>query len=186
MEVGVLSVRYARAFAEYAKEHDAFDYAYKKCMLVLQMFKENKTLSATLEDPLLPKSDKMALLAVAAACSEEKESVLSKFFELVLDHRREGYFQNIMRCFIDIYRHEHDIAGAHITTAVPLDEKMERRIMESSSSLLNKKLELTTSVDPTIEGGFILDVDNQRLDASVATCLKKIRRAFMNNNKRIV
>jgi len=47
-------------------------------------------------------------------------------------------------------------------------------------------VEFETSVEPSIIGGFILDIDYNRLDASVATQLNRVRRQFMEKNRRIV
>jgi F-type H+-transporting ATPase subunit delta len=41
-------------------------------------------------------------------------------------------------------------------------------------------------VDPKILGGFIFEIDDYRLDASVATQFEKIKKQFIEKNKRIV
>ena len=47
-------------------------------------------------------------------------------------------------------------------------------------------MELQTEVDPSIEGGFIFDINDFRLDASIATQLKKVKQQFIDKNRRIV
>lgn len=187
MELGVLAVRYARALAEFSKEsgEDVYSAVYEKFMLLNEVFREDPDLALAIEAPLLKESDKMALLITASSSGEEDE-VLKKFFRLLILHRREAYLQSIIRCFIDIYRAEHNIIKARITTAVPLDEKIEQHLLTVASSALHKELDFEKSVDSKIEGGFILDVDNKRFDASVATYIKRIRKILLDKNKRIV
>ena len=40
--------------------------------------------------------------------------------------------------------------------------------------------------NPSIEGGFIFDINDFRLDASIATQLKKVKQQFIDKNRRIV
>ena len=63
---------------------------------------------------------------------------------------------------------------------------MRERIHDSASSLLHASMELQTEVDPSIEGGFIFDINDFRLDASIATQLKKVKQQFIDKNRRIV
>ena len=41
-------------------------------------------------------------------------------------------------------------------------------------------------LDPSIIGGYIMEIDGYRLDASVANQLRNIRRQFIDKNRRIV
>ena len=60
------------------------------------------------------------------------------------------------------------------------------RIRNSASNLLHAEMELQTEVDPSIEGGFVFDINDYRLDASIATQLKKVKQQFIDKNRRIV
>ena len=66
------------------------------------------------------------------------------------------------------------------------EKEMEDKILSRVSSMLGKRIELQKSVDPSIEGGFIFDIDDYRLDASVASRLRQIRRQLIDKNRRIV
>ena len=87
---------------------------------------------------------------------------------------------------MDLYRKSEGIAVVKIITAVPLEKEMEDKILFRISKMLGKKIELQKSVDPAIEGGFIIDIDDYRLDASVASRLRQIRRQLIDKNRRIV
>ena len=60
------------------------------------------------------------------------------------------------------------------------------RIRNSASHLLHAEMELQTDVDPSIEGGFVFDINDFRLDASIATQLKRVKQQFIDKNRRIV
>ena len=46
--------------------------------------------------------------------------------------------------------------------------------------------EFATKVDPSIEGGFIFEINTYRLNASVADQMRRIKQQFIEKNRRIV
>lgn len=191
MDVGVLAVRYAKALYEYALENNVAKEVYELSRTVLGSFAANASLSKTIEDPLLGKKEKLSLMMASAgltnASGDEKVSAVAEnFFKLLITNKRESYLVSSVRYFQLIYRKENNIGTAKIKTAVPLEEPMEKRILQRASDILGKSVELETVVDPEIIGGFILDVDDYRIDASVLTQVNKIKRKLLDKNRRIV
>ena len=105
---------------------------------------------------------------------------------LVLKNRRESFLQYICLSFLDLYRKDRRIGIAKLTTAVPVSREVWERIRNSASHLLHAEMELQTDVDPSIEGGFVFDINDFRLDASIATQLKRVKQQFIDKNRRIV
>ena len=71
-------------------------------------------------------------------------------------------------------------------TAVPINEEISKRIQQSASTMLHARIELQTVVEPSIKGGFVFDINDYRLDASIATQLRRVKEQFIDKNKRIV
>ncbi|HPT05931.1 MAG TPA: F0F1 ATP synthase subunit delta [Candidatus Egerieousia sp.] len=196
MDVGVLSVRYAKALFDYALEKGVEDQVYRELVLVAHSFASNPDLRTTLENPLLPAKEKISLLHTAAGdvlkpaggdVPGGKISVeLKKFFDLVVERKREGYMYSIALVYANLYRNFRHIGIAKIITAVPLEKSMEERIIDTTSKKLHCSIELERVVDPAIEGGFIFDINDYRLDASVATQIRKFKQQFIEKNRRIV
>jgi len=186
MDVGVLAVRYAKALLSYAKDEGVAEEIYAQAGSLVDCFAANPTLSVTLEDPLLSRQKKLELLSAAVDCSGKAKDVMQRFFDLVIEKRRESYIASSMRSFMDLYRKSEGIAVVKIITAVPLEKEMEEKILAKVSGMLGKRIELRKEVDPSIEGGFIFDLDDYRLDASVAARLRNIRRQLLDKNRRIV
>lgn len=186
MDVGVLAVRYAKALLGYAREEGVAGEVYLQAKILLDCFAKNPTLTTTLEDPLLSRQEKLELLSSALTGEEKTRDVMRKFFALVLEKHREAFLSSSLVNYQDLYRKSEGIAVVKIITAVPLEKEMEDKILARVSGMLGKKIELQKSVDPSIEGGFIFDIDDYRLDASVAAQLRKIRRSLIDKNRRIV
>ena len=196
MDVGVLSVRYAKALFDYALEKGVEGQVYRELVLVAHSFASNPDLRATLDNPLLPAKEKISLLHTAAGevlkpaegdiPGGKISAELKKFFDLVVERKREGYMCSIALVYANLYRNSKHIGVAKIITAVPLEKSMEEKIIDTASKGLHCSIELERVVDPAIEGGFIFDINDYRLDASVATQIRKFKQQFIEKNRRIV
>ena len=70
-------------------------------------------------------------------------------------------------------------------TALPdpgLKDKLKQVVLEKTGF----DLILEESIDPDIIGGFILEVEDLRMDASVEAQFRRLRRELIDNNNRIV
>lgn len=187
MDVGVLSVRYAKALLEFAKEKGIEDTLYTVCKQVVVSFRKEQKLRTALDNPILTIEDKLKLIKAAADPKGEPCDEYVRFARLVLNHHREGYLEFISLMYLDLYRKYKHIGVAKLITALPVDASLEEKIRNVSQRKLHTTgMELETVVDPDIEGGFIFDVNDYRLDASVATQLKRIKQQFIEKNRRIV
>ena len=180
MDIGIVSMRYAKALMEYAKSTGTEDRLYTEMRTLSRSFEKHPDLRTALENPVLSVREKFSLICTAA------ERELARFITLVLRNRREAFLQYICLSYLDLYRKSRHIGIAKLTTAVPVSHEIWERIRNSASHLLHAEMELQTDVDPSIEGGFIFDVNDFRLDASIATQLKRVKQQFIDKNRRIV
>lgn len=186
MEVGILSVRYAKALMGYACEKGVEDRLYQEFVTLSYCFRAQPELRAVLDNPVIPAKEKHRLLCVAADGNQQASDAFSRFINLVLEHRREGYLQFMSLMYLDLYRKLKHIGVGKLITAVSVDQLTEERIRSAAAHILHAKMELATVVDPSIEGGFIFVINDFRLDASIATQLKRVKQQFIDKNRRIV
>ncbi len=186
MEVGIISMRYAKALIGHARSKGTEDRVYEEFSTLSYSFRKLPRLRDVLDNPIIPKQEKMALIFAAADGKKEPSKEFAGFIQLVLKHRRESYLQFMALMYQDLYRKLKHIGVGKLITAVPVDKETENRIRQSAGTILHARMELETIVDPSIEGGFIFDVNDFRLDASIATQLKRVKQQFIEKNKRIV
>lgn len=186
MEVGILSMRYAKALLAYAEEHKAEDKIYKELSTLAHSFQTVKGFTQALDNPILPAEEKLRLICTAADGDQKSSDELIRFIRLVLKEHREAYLHFMSLMYLDIYRKKKHIGVGRLISAVPVNKATEERIRESAAHILHAHMELETVIDPSIEGGFIFDINDYRLDASIATQLKKVRQQFIEKNRRIV
>ena len=148
MDIGVISVRYARALLKSATDARIEDAVYAEMQQLAKSYIEVPQLRFTIDNPMLSKDKKEALLLTAVG---SKPSALTKaFIQLVLKEDREG------------------ITAAQVS---PATEQKMRQMVESKT---NGTVEFETEVNPDIIGGFILEYDTYRMDASVKAKLNSI------------
>lgn len=82
--------------------------------------------------------------------------------------------QFIAHSYITLYRKQKNIIRGKLTTAVAVSPEMESKMRQMVESKTQGTVEFETEVNPDIVGGFILEYDTYRMDASVKTKLNNI------------
>lgn len=186
MEVGILSMRYAKALIEYAQEKGVEDRLYQEFVTLSYCFRAQPGLRLALDNPVITLREKFSLLCTAANGNGKSSREFIRFITLVLKNRREGYLQFISLMYLDLYCKLKHIGVGKLITAVPVDKATVERIRSAAALILHSKMEVEVVVDPSIEGGFIFDINDYRMDASISTQLKRVKQQFIDKNRRIV
>ncbi len=86
--------------------------------------------------------------------------------------------QLMANSYITLYRRQKNIIRGKLTTAVPVSSETENKMRAMVESKAKGAVEFETDVDPDIIGGFILEYDTFRMDASVKSKLNAILTAL--------
>ena len=165
-------MRYARALLKSATDQKLEDTVYQEMMTVAKSYLDVPALRHTIDNPMLSKDKKEALLIVAAG---EKPCQLTKaFIALVLKEDRENVMQFMANSYITLYRKQKNIIRGKLTTAARVSAETEQKMRQMVESKTQGTVEFETEVDPDIIGGFILEYDTFRMDASVKSRLNTI------------
>ncbi len=97
------------------------------------------------------------------------------FLKLLALKQRERYLTAMMDVFSAIVDEAAGRLVAQVTTAVPLTSEQEEQFTQHLSAYSGKQVRLETTIDPEIQGGFIVQLDDTVFDASVATQLQRLR-----------
>lgn len=133
---------------------------------------------------------------------------LHKFLELLIRNGRIGDVRLVLTTFVTEYYRSRHIKRARLVVADPalLDPEptpsdpvpvegslrqtqrpaLESRLRDLVEKQTGCRLILKTEVNPSLIGGFVFEVEDTVLDASVSRQLDFIRRQFIEKNRRIV
>ena len=165
-------MRYARALLKSATDQKQEDAVYQEMMTVAKSYLDVPALRHTIDNPMLSKDKKEALLIVAAG---EKPCQLTKaFIALVLKEDRENVMQFMANSYITLYRKQKNVIRGKLTTAARVSAETEQKMRQMVERKTNGTVEFETEVNPDIIGGFILEYDTFRMDASVKSKLNNI------------
>lgn len=173
MNAGVISTRYARAIYEFALEKGYETSIYEEMHTLIQNFKQFPSLRKVLIDPTIPQEKKIQLLVTA--CGIKINQVLEKAVEIIVKNGRANYIENIAWKYEDIYRKEKGIIIVHLTTVNQATIEMEKALREIIPQNEGDTIEFHTKTDPSIIGGFILEINDMRMDASVKDQLNQLK-----------
>ena len=182
MNTGLIAGRYATALLGFAEEKKSAELVYKEAKTVTSQYLLVPELRSALESPVLPESEKQKI--IYAAAGNKVSGTFEKFVGLVLDNKRENHLQNILLKYIDIYRKKQNIHYAKLITALPVDKSTENRLMNLVHENTGGTVEFEKHTDKEILGGFILEVDFLRWDASIYHQLQQIKNEYISKNKR--
>ena len=172
MDIGVISVRYARALLKSATDAKIEQQVYAEMQQIAKSYIEVPQLRSTIDNPMLSKDKKQALLLTAAG--QKPSDLMKAFISLVLKEDRESVMQFIANSYVTLYRQQKNVIRGRLITAAAVSPETEQKMRQMVESKTNGTVEFESQVNPDIIGGFILEYDTYRMDASVKTKLNSI------------
>lgn len=172
MDLGVISVRYARALLKSAVQTKCEEQVYADMTVLVKAYADIPRLRKTIDNPMLPTASKKTLLSTATG--EKATPLTLRFFDLVLEQGREEVMQLIASSYISLYRKLKNIVHGRLVTAVPVSSATETKLRSMVEAKTGGTVEFLTEVNPDLIGGFVLEYDTYRMDASVHSQLRSI------------
>ena len=167
-----IASRYAKSLLDLSKEQNIVEEVYKDMELVLATIKGVREFELLLKSPIV--KDSMKVKIMDKIFSKKVHNVTLSFMQLVAKKARATILETITREFHNQYLILKGIQEVDLTTTFKIDEGLRKEFKAIVEKLTNKKPTLTEKVSDEIIGGFILDIGDRRIDASVKSNLQKI------------
>ena len=182
MSVSRIAGRYAKSLLDLAQEQGKLD----TILQDVKSFKEattNRELFLMLKSPIINTDKKRNV--VKAIFGDRMDQLTNAFVDIIMTKGREEFLPEICDEFVNQYRGLKNITSATVTSAVELNDatltKIKNKIMTEMSNGAGE-VEVVTKVDPSLIGGFVIEVGDKLYDASVAHKLGKLRKEFAGND----
>lgn len=174
MDSGMISARYAKALLACAKECGDERPVCDAMSALADSFGQCPELAAVLKNPTLPQAQKKSLIATAAGGTNN--ALFGRLVDLLLKNGRTEELHRIALDYCDMYHADAKLCVWRVTTAYPMDQATADRIRSFLEKRSGRTVELKMRINPELLGGFVLDVDDERLDASVIGQLRRIKK----------
>ncbi len=175
-----LAARYAKSLVDLATQQNQLEAVYQDMQYLRELCKMSPAFVAAIKSPVI-KSDKK--LKILEGVSEGKVSPLTAAFnKLLVNKTREEYLPEIINAVIELYNSIKGIHRVKLATATELSSELKQAIIDKLKAETSlKNIELETVVKEDLIGGFVLEYDNNLVDASVARDLRDIKKQFSEN-----
>lgn len=172
--------RYVKSLLGLAVEKKVLDEVHRDMLLFSQAVSDSRQLELLLQSPVIKHDQKLEILK--KIFGGKVHSLTMAFFEIITRKNREPILASVAREFHNAYNDYKGIGKATVTTAIPLDAKsraeFEKLVKEYSEK---KEIELIERVDPELIGGFVLNVGDRQVDASIRNKIKTLKVKFSEN-----
>ena len=175
-----LAGRYAKSLIDLAVERNQLEAAHKDMLYLQSMTQSSREFVTFLRSPVI-KGDKKQKIVDALTQGKIGE-LTAAFVRLLINKTREEHLPEIVGSFITLYNTMKGIHKVKLSTAEPVSDSLKEAIVnkiKGETSL--QKIELETAVKPELIGGFMLEFDNNLVDASIARDLRDIKKQFSLN-----
>jgi F-type H+-transporting ATPase subunit delta len=129
-----------------------------------------------------PQLDPRAKRGALEAVLGDADELVRNFLLLLAEKGRAGQVEEIQREFERLALAEERRLEVELTTAVELDGKEERRIVEQIERASGRKVDATRKVDPDLIGGVVLRAGSLRVDASVRGRIERLRQELVTRS----
>lgn len=172
------AIRYAKAIVDLAIEKKAADAVEKDMRSIIATISDSSELQEMLGSPVLEgESKKSALSSIFKGANAITNGLIS----ILVDNKRISILNDVAEKFIILNEERKGQGVVFVTTAVPLNVELEKKILLQVVKMTGNESTLQNKVDESIIGGFILRVGDLQYDASIANKLSNLKREFTNS-----
>ncbi|MDX6585596.1 MAG: F-type H+-transporting ATPase subunit delta [Solirubrobacterales bacterium] len=164
---------YGDALFAVAKDEEKIDEIREELGEFADALSEDRDLQVFFFSPYFSSEEKRDGISKAVSgASEQFENFLSLLAE---KHRLPAIFR-IRSHYDELWAEENKRLEVRVTSAVPLDDAVVKRVGEEIERQTDRKIDLEAEVDEDILGGLVLRVGNMVLDASLREKLNRLRK----------
>ena len=173
--------RYVKSLLGLAVEQNALEAVHADMQLFDKVCRSNRDFAVMLQSPIIKHDKKKDILE--AIFKGKVHTLTLAIIDILTKKNREPLLPAIAAEFENAYNQYKGIEKATVTTTIAIDEKLKKEIEEMVKKLSGKKqVALETKVDNNLIGGFILNVGDRQIDASIKNKLKALKVKFTENS----
>lgn len=172
--------RYVKSLLDLAVSQGALEKVHADMKLFAATIEKSRDLELMLKSPVIKHDKKNAILS--AIFKSKVTALTMAFIDILTKKNREPLLPEIANEFHNAYNHYKGIGKASVTTTTPMDAKTRQQFETIVKKLSNsKEVEIDEKIDKDLIGGFILNVEDRQIDASIKNNLRKLKLKFSEN-----
>ena len=180
MATARVAARYAKALLSLAQERGEVDAVGGDLDTLQGVLSGSHDLVLLLQSPIVKADKKQAVLD--AVLGGHLSDLTTSFLKILVTKGREGLVVDMVdegQRQLNILR---NIQEASVTTAAPLTDELRQQILGQMAKVHDGEVDMVEHVDPDILGGYILQMGDQMIDASVKRQLRSLGRELTEHD----
>jgi len=175
-----LASRYAKSLLGLAVEQNSVEDTLQDVTMLESICRQSREFLNMLRSPVI-KADKKQQI-IDAVVGGKIHKLTEAFIKLLVNKGREENLPEIAGSFISQYKEMKNIKTAKLTTATPVNGNIKEAIRQKVlAGMPGVEIELHEEVNPELIGGFVLQVDDKLIDASIRRDLQDVKAQFLTN-----
>ena len=166
--------RYAKVLIEVARRDKLLPRVQKDLRSFMELLKTHPQLEGFFSDPKISPLHKEELLEELLSVADY-EDITKNFLRLLSFRRRLPYLQEVWEAFQWQVNRLEGVAVVEAISPFPLSEGQTRKIVRRVSKFLGKKVEIKSSLDPSLIGGVVIKVGDTVYDGSLKKQLQLLK-----------
>jgi len=174
-----ININYAKALFMLASDRGQADGVADDMRLVGKVVAENRELGVIFSNPTVRYDKKTAIVEALFGEAISAESLA--FLRFVVKKNRSVNLRGISEAYLNLYRESKGIVLGELVTHQETDDSAKEYVSRLIGEYTGKQVELHTSTDPHMLGGFKMEFDHNMYDARLRTKIMKLRKEFAKN-----
>ena len=125
-------------------------------------------------NPIITADDKKD--AIKQIFGNDYLDITMNFLYLLADNSRFDIFEEIECELKELEKEKNNLVTVKAISAIEIKDYLKEKLINKLQTILSKRVEVEYSVNPSIIGGLILEVNGKTIDSSVETKLKNIKK----------
>ncbi len=169
----IIAQRYAKAVFELALEMNLLEEIKADMELISSVCADNKDFIRMLNSPVIRTDKKIKILK--SVFEKEISDISMRYLVIITRKMREKFIRDIADEFLSIYKKFKNIFTVHFASAREISDEIRQKVVKLLEDQTKGNIELVEEVKEDLIGGFVMNYDDYKYDASIAYQLKKLR-----------
>ena len=167
---------YSRAMLDLAEAEGQGEALLDELRQLTELIAEREDFHRFMVSPLVDVSEREKFLE--KNLRGRASDLLVNALQVINQHGRLPLLETIAETYRAEIQERHGRVDVRVTTAVPLGDEVRRQLTGAIEKMTQRTASLEESVDPALIGGLVVRIGDRKIDTSVATELRKLRRTL--------
>lgn len=173
MSVTKIAEPYAEALLELANSSSSLKETTNDINIVSQFLMNSSDLKKFLGNPLVTREAKKNV--IKDVLGEQVTPKSLTFLLLLVDRGRIAFLEGITQKFLELSYKKESIEIAKVTSSIQLSTQQQQNLAAKLKKVTGaKQIKLALKVDPSLIGGFTVEIGSKLIDTSIRGQLKQI------------